>query len=183
MINELVVLVDEEDNKIGLMDKFEAHRGEGKLHRAISVLLWRDGKNGKEVLLQKRATTKLLWPLYWTNTICTHPRDVESHIDCAVRRLSEEMGISVDKNSLKLIYKQLYQAKYDENFSEYELDGVIVGEWNGVPKPNPDEAADWKWLSWRKLKIDLIKRPKFYTPWFDLIVKDKRLKEVFNENK
>lgn len=180
-MNEQVVLVDENDNKVGLMDKLEAHRGEGKLHRAISVLLWRQGKEGKEVLLQKRAATKPLWPLFWSNTVCTHPRDGESRIECAVRRVSEEMGIPVKAEELTQLYTFIYQARYNEKFSEHELDGVILGKWKADPTPNPEEAADWKWIGWEKLLKEMKYNSDQFTPWFQLVVNDSRIKILMEE--
>jgi isopentenyl-diphosphate delta-isomerase len=51
---EEVILVDQDDNAIGTMEKMEAHR-KGLLHRAFSVVIF----NSKgEILLQKRAKSK-----------------------------------------------------------------------------------------------------------------------------
>ena len=51
MPDEFVVLVDEQDQEIGQLEKLEAHRL-GLLHRAFSVLIF--NSNG-ELLLQQRA--------------------------------------------------------------------------------------------------------------------------------
>ncbi|MEE4384465.1 MAG: NUDIX domain-containing protein, partial [Pseudomonadales bacterium] len=60
---DLLVLVDEADNALGVLDKAACHDGEGRLHRAFSVfVLDRDGR----VLLQQRAHGKRLWPGYWS---------------------------------------------------------------------------------------------------------------------
>lgn len=54
MPDEYVVLVDEQDQAIGQLEKMEAHRM-GLLHRAFSVLIF----NTKgELLLQQRAAHK-----------------------------------------------------------------------------------------------------------------------------
>jgi isopentenyl-diphosphate delta-isomerase len=54
MVTEYVILVDEQDNDIGVMEKMQAHQ-EGLLHRAFSVFVFNDKK---ELLLQQRALSK-----------------------------------------------------------------------------------------------------------------------------
>ena len=50
-MEEMVVLVDEQDNELGVMEKMEAHKT-GSLHRAFSVFIF----NGNdELMLQRRA--------------------------------------------------------------------------------------------------------------------------------
>ena len=85
---ERVVLVDENDNELGTMEKMEAHQ-KGLLHRAFSVFIF--NKNG-EMLLQQRSLRKYHSGGLWTNACCSHPRKDETPIDAAHRRLKEEMG-------------------------------------------------------------------------------------------
>ena len=92
MQEEKVVLVDKNDNKLGLMPKMEAHL-KGELHRAFSVIIF--NPQGK-ILLQKRASTKYHTPNLWSNTCCSHQRDNEDNISAGKRRLSEEMGFITD---------------------------------------------------------------------------------------
>lgn len=206
MLSEQVVLVDEQDNEIGLMDKLEAHKGEGRLHRAVSVLLYRKNHQHNvilgneatpgsvigsdsgqarmtkvEVLLQKRASAKPLWPLFWSNTVCTHPRKGERYIDCAVRRLKEELGISLQPSAFSLQIKFIYQARYNEKFSEYELVQAITGEWDGTINPNTEEVAETKWISLAQLKEELKNNPNNYTPWLPLILNQENVKQIFHE--
>ncbi len=68
-MNDLLILVDENDNEIGLMEKFSVHQT-GSLHRAFSVFIF----NSKgELLLQQRAEDKYHSGGLWTNTCCSHP--------------------------------------------------------------------------------------------------------------
>src|SRR4030042_3103272 len=87
-----IVLIDKEDRVIGFREKYEAHKNPVPLHRAISVVIL--SKNKEMMLIQKRADNKPTWPLFWSNTCCTHPIRRESYLNCAKRRLREEMGIS-----------------------------------------------------------------------------------------
>ena len=88
-MNEQVVLVNKKDEAIGLMDKLEAHK-KGALHRAVSVFIF---NSDNQLLIQRRSLAKYHTPGIWSNTACSHPRNNESTISCANRRLFEEMGI------------------------------------------------------------------------------------------
>ncbi|HVS02847.1 MAG TPA: isopentenyl-diphosphate delta-isomerase, partial [Thermoanaerobaculia bacterium] len=88
--NEELILVDEDDREVGHLSKAEAHAGEGVLHRAFSVLLFDRRGN---LLLQRRAGGKQLWPGYWSNSCCSHPRRGESMEVATRRRLAEELGV------------------------------------------------------------------------------------------
>ena len=173
-----VVLVNENDEKLGLADIWDAHKNPGQLHRAISVLLWRDSGDGGEVLLQLRSKLKPLWPIFWSNTCCTHPYDKESYIDCAQRRLKEEVGIKIAKRKLKKIYTFRYQADYDDKLSEHEVDTVVMGKYEGNFVLNKDEAAEASWVKWKWLKKEIEQNFYKYTPWFVMMVRDERLGEI-----
>jgi len=163
-----VIIVDKNDNQIGTEEKIAAHR-KGLLHRCFSIFLF----NSKgELLLQKRAKGKYHSGGLWSNTCCSHPRPNKNLKKEAQRRLKEEMGIEVD---LKEIFTFIYKAKLGD-LIEYEFDHVFFGEFDGNPKPNPEEAEDWKWIKTEKLKKDVKENPDKYTHWFKLIL-NRALKE------
>ena len=64
MAEEKVVLVDKNDNQIGLMPKMEAHH-KGILHRAFSIFIF---NSENQILLQKRSPSKYHSGGLWTNT-------------------------------------------------------------------------------------------------------------------
>lgn len=162
MTEEEVILVNEQDEKIGLMPKMEAHE-KALLHRAFSVFIFND-KN--ELMLQQRALDKYHSPGLWTNTCCSHQRDGESNIEAGQRRLQEEMGFSVP---LEEKASFIYKAPFDNGLTEHEFDHVMVGYYNEDPQPNPEEVGGWKWMSMEDVRQDLNDRPKLYTAWFHII--------------
>lgn len=162
MKEELVVLVNENDEKIGLMPKQEAHE-KGLLHRAFSVFVF-NSKN--QLMLQQRAWHKYHSPGLWTNTCCSHQRDGETSVEAGKRRLMEEMGFSTD---LRETTTFIYKAPFDNGLTEHELDHILIGNYEGSPNLNPDEVAAWKWMSLEDVKADIQNNPQEYTVWFRII--------------
>ena len=161
MSEDKVILVDKNDNQVGLMPKLEAHE-KGVLHRAFSIFIF----NSKyELLLQKRASSKYHSGGLWTNTCCSHPREGEDTLDAANRRLDEEMGI---KTSLRKVYDFIYKAELDNQLTEHEFDHVFYGVFDNDPILNKDEAEDFKWVDMETLNNDIIKNEDNYTVWFKI---------------
>jgi isopentenyl-diphosphate delta-isomerase len=161
-MEELVVLVDENDKKLGLMPKMEAHE-KAVLHRAFSVFIF--NKNG-DLMLQQRAAHKYHSPLLWTNTCCSHQRDGEANLEAGKRRLFEEMGFNAD---LKEVFSFVYKAPFDNGLTEHELDHVMVGYFDNKPNINKDEVEAYKWMALEDVKTDIEKNPHIYTAWFKII--------------
>ncbi len=162
MKEENVILVNEQDQQIGLMPKLEAHQ-KAVLHRAFSVFVLND-KN--EVMLQQRAHQKYHSPLLWTNTCCSHQREHESNIEAGTRRLQEEMGFATE---LKELFHFIYKAPFDNGLTEHELDHVMIGRYNGLPEINIEEVEAWKWMAIDDIKKDMQNDPENYTVWFRII--------------
>ncbi len=162
MIEEKVILVDTNDEPLGLMNKMAAHE-QALLHRAFSVFVLND-KN--EVMLQQRASHKYHSPLLWTNTCCSHQRAGESNIKAGKRRLEEEMGFSTE---LKELFHFIYKAPFDNGLTEHELDHVMIGYYNQEPNINKEEVESWKWMKIEDIKNDMQVHPEIYTVWFKII--------------
>lgn len=160
--NERLILVDENDSILGYKSKAECHNGDGILHRAFSVFIF-NGRN--EVLMQQRAKEKRLWPLIWSNSCCSHPREGETYEFAANRRLDEELGL---KTELHYLYKFKYHARYKNEGSEYELCSVYIGKTDSLPKINETEIADLKFFSKQELDEQLQKNPDAFSPWFKM---------------
>ena len=158
--DERLILVDQDDNATGTLSKAECHDGDGLLHRAFSIFLFDD--DGR-LLLQQRAADKRLWPLYWSNTCCSHPREGEDIAFAARRRLQDELNISAE---LEFVFKFSYQASFGSAGSENELCHVLLGRLGEDPRPNETEIAAIRFLSAELLGPDLREQEGVYTPWF-----------------
>ena len=167
-----LILVNKKDQITGFKKILTAHQNPPQLHRAISIVVF---NSKKEILLQKRSQHKLLWPLFWSNACCTHPRPAESIYQAAERRLDEEMGLKV---KLKFLYKFIYKAKYNSKLSENEVDAVFIGISDQKPQLNSKEAADYQYMSFSQLKKDIKINPQKYTPWFKLILKKLKSSDI-----
>lgn len=160
--HEDLILVNDQDEEIGHLDKLNCHQGSGVLHRAFSLFVFND--NG-ELLLQQRSSDKPLWPRYWSNTCCSHPRRGET-VDFAVnRRLQQELGLTTEA---EFLYKFKYQAQYDETGAEHELCWVYLGRCHTDPQPNATEVEAWRFVSAARLNQELQQHAQRFTPWFKL---------------
>ena len=175
MIEEQVILVNEQDQEIGLMPKMEAHE-KAVLHRAFSVFIF---NSRNELMLQQRASHKYHSPDLWTNTCCSHQRHGESNIEAGKRRLFEEMGFVTE---LEEKTSFIYKAPFDNGLTEHELDHIMVGYYDDAPSLNQEEVKDWKWMSLEDVKNDIIINPSSYTAWFKIIF-DKFYKYININNK
>lgn len=179
-----VVLVNEQDQELGVADIYEAHKGKGLKHRALSVILYRSTppaaslgvKKSIEILMQKRANTKPVFKDLWSNTCCTNLRPGDEYLSRAVTRLQEEMGIVIKQEDLRILYSFSYEAddQIQLGWCENELDTVIVGEWDGEMTLNPEEASDAKWMKYEEMVADMKNNPQIYSPWHKLIINDPR---------
>ncbi len=161
----MVILVDNQDNQIGLMEKLKAHEY-GLLHRAFSVFIL--NSKGK-MLLQKRAASKYHSPNLWTNACCSHPQPNEDLQDACKRRLKEEIGIHTTQD-LEHIGHVLYKAPFENGLTEHEYDHILVLRTEEQPILNPDEASDFRYADIQDIKKEIEQRPEEFTVWFKLIL-------------
>ncbi|MBE4949448.1 isopentenyl-diphosphate Delta-isomerase [Chryseobacterium culicis] len=164
-MEEFVVLVNPEDEVIGLMEKQQAHVN-GLLHRAFSVFLF----NSKgEMLLQKRASGKYHSPNQWTNAVCSHPRQGETYKEGAIRRLKEELGIEAE---LSEKFNFIYKADVGGGLWEHELDHVFVGHHEDDFNLNKDEVEEVRFIAPQDLDKEITEHPEKFTEWFKIILEE-----------
>ncbi|KFF26344.1 isopentenyl-diphosphate Delta-isomerase [Chryseobacterium vrystaatense] len=164
-MEEFVVLVNPEDDVLGLMEKQQAHIN-GVLHRAFSVFLF----NSKgEMLLQKRASGKYHSPNQWTNAVCSHPKEGETYLDGAKRRLNEELGIEAE---LSEKFNFIYKADVGGGLWEHELDYVFVGNYESDFNLNKEEVQEVRFVSMENLDHEIAQNPENFTEWFKIILQE-----------
>jgi isopentenyl-diphosphate delta-isomerase len=160
-MEDLLILVDENDNETGSLNKRDAHQS-GVLHRAFSVFIF--NQKG-EILLQQRSDEKYHSAGLWSNTCCSHPVKGEN-IDVAVsRRMKEEMGLECTTH---FQFSFIYKAALENGLIEHELDHVYFGESDDVPIPDRSEVQDWKYVRPEKLRKELISHPHRYSAWLKI---------------
>ncbi|MCW3168307.1 isopentenyl-diphosphate Delta-isomerase [Chryseobacterium sp. 09-1422] len=164
-MEEYVVLVNSEDTVLGLMEKQQAHIN-GLLHRAFSVFLFNDKG---EMLLQKRASEKYHSPSQWTNAVCSHPRDGESYLNGAQRRLKEELGIETE---LSEKFNFIYKADVGGGLWEHELDYVFTGTYSADFNLNHNEVEEVRYISMKDLDQEISDYPERFTEWFKIILEE-----------
>jgi isopentenyl-diphosphate Delta-isomerase len=160
--SEQLILVDDHDREIGFKGKADCHLGYGVLHRAFSIFVF-NRKN--ELLLQQRSKSKMLWPGYWSNTCCSHPRRGEAMADAVTRRLRQELGFTCP---LEYLYKFKYQAQFGAVGAEHELCSVYFGRYDGPVDVNVTEIAAWRFVGVEALEDELERAPDTFTPWFKM---------------
>ena len=160
-MEEYVILVDQNDNPIGKEDKVKCHLPNGKLHRAFTALIF----NGEgKLLLTKRSEGKMLWPNDWDGTVASHPRESETYVSSAERRMPEEIGIACKMN---YINKFEYHVPYKDIGSENEICGTLIGTIDSFDNSSlmKDEISEIKWASPDELKNELKQNMDAYCPW------------------
>jgi len=160
-MEEYVILVDENDNPIGKEEKVKCHLPNGKLHRAFTALIF---NNEGKLLLTKRSEGKMLWPNDWDGTVASHPRESETYVSSAERRMPEEIGIACKMN---YVNKFEYHVPYKNIGSENEICGTLIGTVDGFDKSSliKDEISEIKWISPDELKNELEQNRDAYCPW------------------
>jgi isopentenyl-diphosphate delta-isomerase len=160
--SEQLILVDDHDREIGFKAKTDCHLGKGVLHRAFSIFVF---NSNNELLLQQRSPAKMLWPGFWSNTCCSHPRRGEQMATAVTRRLTQELGFSCP---LEYLYKFKYHAQFGAVGAEHELCSVYFGRYDGSVDVNVNEIAAWRFVGVEELEAELTAAPETFTPWFKM---------------
>jgi isopentenyl-diphosphate Delta-isomerase len=160
---DALILVDAADRVVGRLSKTRCHEGKGVLHRAFSLMIF---NTAGDLLIQQRSASKRLWPLYWSNSCCSHPRSGEDMETATRRRLQEELGVACP---LQFLYKFQYQAQFDATGSEHELCSVFIGSCAEPIAVDPNEISAWRWIDPYEIESQLTSPTGVkFTPWFTM---------------
>ena len=150
-----VVAVDADDNEQGLVNRLEAHTGEGIRHRAFTTLLFDERGN---ILLAQRSPEKRLWDTYWDGTVASHPVQGETQVEAATARLEEELGVDGSQyDGLEVTDRFEYKRHYYQEGVEHEVCAVLQATLHDTSlDPDPAEVGGIMWVpyerrfSWRR---------------------------------
>lgn len=158
-------------------EKLSVHH-RGLRHRAVSVFVLDRSGGALRLLIQKRAAGKYHTPGLWANTCCTHPDWDEAPLDCAMRRLAEELGIA----GLSPVFRDTveYRAEVGGGMVEHEVVDIFTAEAGAglSVTPHPDEVAEVRWIALPDLVADIVARPAAYTPWLRIYL-DRHAAAIF----
>jgi isopentenyl-diphosphate delta-isomerase len=159
---EWLVLVDDNDQELGLDTRENCHKGNGRRHRAFVIFLY-DGEG--RMLLQRRSMKKKLWHGYWDVSVTSHVYKGETYEQAGVRRSMQELNTKVSRLDRVLDYT--YWAQFGD-YCENEFCVLLTGSLEGSVDPNPDEIMETKFVTMKALGEDMAKNPESYTPWFKI---------------
>lgn len=161
---EDVVLVDRRGKPIGTAVKSKVHSTETPLHLAFSCYLFNEKG---EVLVTRRALSKITWAGVWTNSFCGHPAPGEEMEDAIRRRAKYELGVSVESITLQ-ISDFSYRAVDASGIVENEICPVFSATICGDLKPHPDEVIEWAWTAVDDLARSVEAAPFAFSPWMKM---------------
>jgi isopentenyl-diphosphate delta-isomerase len=166
-----VIAVDPEDTPDGLVNRLEAHTGEGIRHRAFTALVF-DGAGN--VLLAQRAPDKRLWDTHWDGTVASHPVDGQTQLEATRQRLEEELGIDPGQyEDLQVTDKFEYKRYYLNEGVEWEVCAVLQCTLQDrTLQPDESEVAGVMWVPYERLH----EHPRWYRqlrlcPWFEIAMR------------
>lgn len=156
-----VVLLSESGQSIGTVDKALVHTTETPLHLAFSCHLF---NSEGQVLVTRRALSKLTWPGVWTNSFCGHPQPAEDPFDAIRRHARHELGCEIADLTVTLPDFR-YRAMDASGIVENEICPVHTARIDSELSPNPEEVMDWQWVDPAQLAVAVRATPWAFSPW------------------
>jgi len=161
-MNDYIVLLNEQNQPIGRAPKLPSHNMHTPYHLAFSCYLFNEKG---EFLLTRRARVKKVWPGFWTNSVCGHPREQESLPDAVTRRARYELGITELTGLKKVIAKYSYITPPFKGVIENEFCPIYVGITHQEPALNSLEVEEYQWVPWRSLEQELKQHETQFSYW------------------
>lgn len=165
---ELLDVVDENDNVLGVKTRGEIH-AEGLMHRAVHILVF---NSSRELFIQKRSMRKDENPGQWDSSAAGHVDSGETYLQCAIRELKEELGVVADRPLEHLFHVQpslqngmehspIYRCVFDGEM-QLQVEEIDEGAWNSPQQmdalvsnedSNLTEILRLIWRRYRKLAL------------------------------
>ena len=168
MDKQSVISVDSNDVEQGIVDRLEAHTGDGIRHRAFTCLLFDEDRR---LMLAQRSPSKRLWGGYWDGTVASHPKPNESQIEATINRLEVELGVGPSQyENLSVTDKFEYKSYYMNEGLEWEVCTVLEATLIDIEtNPDSEEIAGILWVDYE----DMQGNPEYYRqldlcPWLEI---------------
>lgn len=162
MDRQIILAVDDNGKFLEYIPRMEGHLGKGKRHIGITIILF--NRKG-QMLLQRRK--HLVFDNIWCFTADTHPLHLgnkdETIEEACQRCLDGEYNIT-EKVNLQSLGRFNYFGTY-KKYCENENCYLMVGEYNGEFKLNPEAGYECKWVAKEDFLRDFEKNPQKYAPW------------------
>jgi len=158
-------ILDKNGEKTGKTKlRTEVHR-DGDWHKSIDIWIINPQN---ELLIQKRSAQKESYPNLWEVSCSGHVNSGESSLDSAIRELSEELGIKVNKEQLQFLFedreanitnngtfinnefKEVYLLKLDLKIEDYNV--------------QKEEVETVKYIDCRELENLIKQNPEKFVP-------------------
>lgn len=177
MRQEHVILLNEQDQPCGTLEKYAAHTATTPLHSAFSCWLFNDQG---QLLVTRRSLHKKAWPGVWTNSVCGHPQSGETTADAIIRRARFELGVEVAE--LTPVYPDFrYRAADPSGIVENEVCPVYAARVISARRPNADEVMDEQWSELEDVLRALDATPWAFSPWMVMQASNDKARELLRE--
>ena len=149
---EQVVLLDEVGSAVGEADKHAVHHAQTPLHLAFSCYVL---DAAGRLLVTRRALSKATFPGVWTNTCCGHPAPGEALEDAVVRRVRQELGLSLPTSGW-CCQGSATGRVMDNGVMENEMCPVFVANAARRRTADPAEVEEHRWEPWPEFRESVL---------------------------
>lgn len=140
--------------------------GEGLLHGSAHVWIWRRGKRGLEVLVQKRAAKKRTWPNMLDIPAAGHIDLGETPEEAAIRETMEEIDLKVTSSQLDLVGIHRMNVLVNESSTENEFRWIYLMELENDAKLSlqESEVSLIKWVPFEQFAREVLPNKGKFVP-------------------
>lgn len=147
--HELIEVLTAQSEKTGrVLDKAAVHQ-QGLWHSGVNV--WIYNQHG-DILLQRRANTKDIYPDKWDISAAGHITAGDTPAQTAIRETEEELGIRLKPGQLVFVgllrTVQRIEPNRQKSFVHRVFDYTYITRWDGDPHAlhlQEDEVAEVAW--------------------------------------
>lgn len=146
-------VLNEQGEFTGMVATREQCHKQGLWHRAVYAFIIDKNKN---ILLQKRSSTKKLWPNMWDVTVGGHVSNGEFGRQALIREVREELGIEISDNDIKYLVGSTSINKQGDIINKHYNECYLITKTINISdiKLQKDEVQEVKYFS----KDELLQR-------------------------